>query len=199
VAREPHRHRHHRVDHGLHLRGAFRSAAVPVERQAERVLHGRGARPREAPGVAHDTAGVRGQAVDVGEGEPGVGDRGERRFDREVELAAAEPPPDRRLPDARDDRPPFWLGGYYLLMATDSTVLAKASRILSAGTSAVSLPISTPWREKLILIGISIVITSFHLVTLCTKLAGQSDHGNPRPGLDPEYAAAPSIVPARVS
>ena len=33
---------------------------------------------------------------------PGVGDRDERGFDREVELVAAEPPPDRRLPDPGD-------------------------------------------------------------------------------------------------
>ena len=49
------------------------------------------------PGIGRD-------AVDVGGGEPGVGDRGEARVERELERIAEEPPTDVGLAGAGDHR-----------------------------------------------------------------------------------------------
>ncbi len=64
-------------------------------------------KPGPAPAAG---ARVGGDAVDVGGGEPGVGDGLQGGVDREVEAGAAQPPPHVGLADAGDDRPAFELG-----------------------------------------------------------------------------------------
>ena len=69
---------------GLDLGRALGRSRVPVELEPQRVLHLDDAGAGEV-GVAATAAGVRGQAVDVGEGQPGVGDRLLRGLDGEVD------------------------------------------------------------------------------------------------------------------
>ena len=57
------------------------------------------------PGVPGAHGRVGGEPVDVVAGQPGVGDGGQARLDREVEVGAAQPAPHVGLPDARDDGP----------------------------------------------------------------------------------------------
>ncbi len=92
--------------HGPHLRRPLAAAVVPVEREPERILHLGRRRPGEArrPGT-HGRVG--GEAVDVVAGQARVGDGGQAGLDREIEVGAAQPPPDVGLADARDDGPAF--------------------------------------------------------------------------------------------
>ncbi len=95
---------HDGVDDSLDLRGAFAATAVPVELEAQRVVHVGCAWTGEAAGPSHHCAGVSGEAVDVVHRQAGVGDGAVRRVEGEVEVGAVELAPDGGLADARDDR-----------------------------------------------------------------------------------------------
>src|SRR4029079_13169122 len=77
---------------------------VPVELEAQRVLDLGDADPAGEAGRLVDAAGVGGDAVDVGGGEAGVGERREDGIDGEVERITHQSAADRRLPCAADDR-----------------------------------------------------------------------------------------------
>ena len=102
VAGQAGRHRERRRHDGAHLRRPLATAVVPVQRQAEGVLdlwRRRAAEARRAG--AH--ARVGGEAVDVVTAEPGIGNGGQRRLHRQVEVGAAQASAHGGLPDARDD------------------------------------------------------------------------------------------------
>jgi energy-coupling factor transporter ATP-binding protein EcfA2 len=91
------------VDHRAELGRQLDAARVPVEVEAKRVLELDDPRARE-PGRDVHVAGVGREPVDVGEREPGVFYRRERRVDGELERVAVDPPADLRLAHAADDR-----------------------------------------------------------------------------------------------
>ena len=93
---------------GPHLGRALGTAVVPVELEAECVLHLGCAGPGEAA-HAEPRSRVGGQPVDVVPGQTGVGDGPEAGIQSEVEVSAPEPPADFGLPDAGDGR--LALGG----------------------------------------------------------------------------------------
>ena len=98
--------RQRRRHDGPHLGRSFPAAVVPVERQAERVLHlgrGRAAEPRR-PG-AH--AGVGREPVDVVAGQAGVGNGGQCGVHREIQVGASQTTADVGLSDARNDGAPL--------------------------------------------------------------------------------------------
>jgi hypothetical protein len=80
---------------------------VPVDRQAQRVLHLDDAGSGEARRRTGHRARVRRDAVDVVGREPRVRDGRERGLDRQVHVGAEEAPADLRLRHAGDDRAPF--------------------------------------------------------------------------------------------
>src|SRR4030095_13579287 len=87
-----------RVDHGAELGGQLDAPGVPVELEAQRIVHVGGAGTREAGSAAHP-AGIGREAVDVARREAGVRDRREARIERELERIAPEAAPDLRLAD----------------------------------------------------------------------------------------------------
>ena len=89
-------------DDGAHLRGALAPAVVPVQGQAQGVLDLRRGRAGES-GRPRPHAGIRREPVDVVAGQPGVGDGGQARLHRQVEVGATKPASHIRLPDSRDD------------------------------------------------------------------------------------------------
>ena len=106
VVGEAGRDRHARVDHRAELSGPLDAAAVPVELEAQRVVHFGDARAGEAGRAAHRT-GIGGEPVDVARREAGVRDRGEAGVERELERIAPEAAPDLGLPDPGDRGAPF--------------------------------------------------------------------------------------------
>ena len=100
VVREPGGHGHARVDDRTELPGRLEAARVPIEVQAQRVVHLGDADTGEAGRRVH-RAGIRRDAVDVVAGEPRVVDRLEARIEREVERIAMQAPAHLGLADDR--------------------------------------------------------------------------------------------------
>ena len=99
MAAQPRGDGQHRGEHRATLPGNLHPAVEPGRADAQRLLE----RGDAALGVAAGAQGarVRREAVDVGQLEAGVGDRGEARVDRQRERVAHEPPADLRHADAR--------------------------------------------------------------------------------------------------
>jgi len=103
MVRQPRRHRRAAVDDRAELPGRLDSAVEPGQREPERVLDVPAPHPGE-PGRGRERARPGRDAVDVRRGQPGVGDRLERRVHGEGQRRSAESPADLRLPDAADQR-----------------------------------------------------------------------------------------------
>src|SRR5208337_3817881 len=105
VVREASGHRHAGIDHGSELPRELDAAAVPVEIEPQRVLHvdypcaGKARRARD------HSSRVRGEAVNIGAGQPGIIYRLETGINRKGQRVAAEASPDLRLAEARDRCP----------------------------------------------------------------------------------------------
>ncbi len=102
VVGQPGRHRGDRVDHRPELPRRLEAAGEPVEIEPQGVLQLDDAHARE-PRRRVLVAGIGGDPVDVGEREPGVGDRFQHCVDREVERIAVDASAHLALTDAADD------------------------------------------------------------------------------------------------
>jgi hypothetical protein len=103
---QPRSDRKTRSKHGSYLAGPFATTVVPVQLEAESVLHLRRARASKAP-AADPHARIRGKAVDVVTREPRVGDGSETGLHREIDLRPPETAAHGGLTDTRDDGAAF--------------------------------------------------------------------------------------------
>jgi hypothetical protein len=105
--REPGRDRQAGVDHRAELTGQLQPTREPVEVQAQRVVHVRQSRTREARCPGPDAARIGREAVDVLARETRVCDRSQARVERQLERIAVQAPSDVALPDPGDRRAPL--------------------------------------------------------------------------------------------